>query len=233
MDKPEDTAGMGLLNLGTSTLLTASNDVVPKASNSTRYNLLDQLLSSDSDSDTRGTESKPALASATGVLFAVEKPEHSSTEEDMHSTGGSPEPEQRKSPVKMSAVARLAAARRKKAQASSVGGGGGGALSSSDSDDSDVSPTSKRHVSSFTSMRISADSDSEPDLTTTGSVEANSEAVEEAAKEKKKRRQPRAKDGNTVRAASKKAMAMIHEESARLIRETAVAINPMDYTQPL
>ncbi|KAJ1883700.1 hypothetical protein LPJ81_007228, partial [Coemansia sp. IMI 209127] len=28
-------------------------------------------------------------------------------------------------------------------------------------------------------------------------------------------------------------MAMIHEESARLIRETAVAINPMDYTQPL
>ncbi|KAJ1782718.1 hypothetical protein LPJ59_006740, partial [Coemansia sp. RSA 2399] len=232
MDKPEDTAGMGLLNLGTSTLLTASNDVVPKTSNSTRYNLLDQLLSSDSDSDTRGTESKPALASATGVSFAVQKPEHSSTEEDMHSLGGSPEPEQRKSPVKMSAVARLAAARRKKAQASSVGGGGG-ALSSSDSDDSGVSPTSKRHVSSFTSMRISADSDSEPDLTTTGSVEANSETVEEAAKEKKKRRQPRAKDGNTVRAASKKAMAMIHEESARLIRETAVAINPMDYTQPL
>ncbi|KAJ2402503.1 hypothetical protein GGI23_000667 [Coemansia sp. RSA 2559] len=234
MDNPEDTAGMGVLNPGTSTVPTASNDVAPKSSSSTRYNLLDQLLSSDSDSDTGVAESKPALSSATGVSFAVQNPEHSSSEEDMHSPGGSAEPEKHKSPVKMSAVARLAAARRKRAQELSVGGEGrGGALSSSDSDDTGVSPTSKRPVSSFTSMRISADSDSEPEPTTTGNAEANSNAVEEVAKEKKKRRQPRAKDGNTVRAASKAAMAMIHEESARLIRETAVAINPMDYTRPL
>ncbi|KAJ1663215.1 hypothetical protein EV178_005189 [Coemansia sp. RSA 1646] len=241
MSEPENTTDTGHFNLATSTLLSASEDVAAKPGYSKKYNPLDQLLDSDDDSDNESKETATKLVpvTATSVPSTVNKQKDSLSEEAALSTASSPAPEHRKSPVKMSAVARLAMERRK-AQALS----GGLSLSDSDSDDAGgvQTPSTKRQISSFASMRVNSDSDSDPEFTSVtkqqgqdtsdGSIKVTKEAT---TTKKKERRPPKPKgeDGGKARAASKAAMAMIHEESARLIRETAVAINPMDYTQPL
>ncbi|KAJ2555059.1 hypothetical protein EV175_002379 [Coemansia sp. RSA 1933] len=212
MDNLEDSAttDMGPFNLGTSTLLAASKDTVSKPNHSTRYDPLGQLLDSDSDSDNE---------------------DNAPTKDDARSPHGSPLPEQRKSPVQMSAVARLAAAARRRAQEAS---GENGPLSF-DSDSSDDAIPARMQTTLSAPMRVHSDTDSDPTVSDVASPpQADKGTLEEpAGKKNPKKHRPRAKEGSKPRAASKAAMALIHEESARLIRETAVAVNPMDFTRVL
>ncbi|KAJ2659309.1 hypothetical protein IWW48_003552 [Coemansia sp. RSA 1200] len=251
MDGPEITSTIDL-NLGTSTLLDSTEEA-SRPNHSNRFNPLDQLLGSDDDDDSNNEEkgimvSKPAAPIIPDTSASVKTTaDHSLSIPQSPST-------YLKRPAKTSAVARLAMARRKAKDVFEND------LSSSDSDDNAGimrTPATKRQISSFASLRIDSESESEadsassplPSLPTEPKATLNvfdnkptEETLQSADKKKQRRRQqqqqqPKSRDPNTedikARAASKAAMTKIHEESARLIRETAVTVDPMEYTRPL
>ncbi|KAJ2523641.1 hypothetical protein GGI11_001367 [Coemansia sp. RSA 2049] len=250
MDGPEIASAVDL-NLGTSTLIDSTEETSrPKHSN--RFNPLDQLLGSDDgdddDDDSNNEENDTAVSRPAAPIIPDTSAEHSLSIPQSAST-------YRRSPAKTSAVARLAMARRM-AKAKKVSENDPSSSDSDDNDDIVRTPATKRQVSSFASLRIDSESESEADSATPSTERkapldvSNTRPTEEteppADKKKQQRRrrrrqqqqqQPKPKDPNAedtkARAASKAAMARIHEESARLIRETAVTVDPMEFTRPL
>ncbi|KAJ1728444.1 hypothetical protein LPJ72_005469 [Coemansia sp. Benny D160-2] len=245
MDGPEIASAIDL-NLGTSTLLDSTEETSrPKHSN--KFNSLDQLLGSDDDDDddSNNEANDTAVSRPAAPTIPDTSAEHPLSIPQSAST-------RRKSPAKTSAVARLAMARRMAKKVSEND------PSSSDSDDNNVvvrTPATKRQVASFASLRIDSESESESatpsterkaplDVSNTKPADETKPPADKKKQQRRRRRQqqqqqqqPKPKDPDAeaakARAASKAAMARIHEESARLIRETAVTVDPMEFTRPL
>ncbi|KAJ2741047.1 hypothetical protein GGI20_005456 [Coemansia sp. BCRC 34301] len=250
-------SGGGGLNLASSSLFGAQlncaasldlEEQAPSPSNlellqqqarpSVRFDPLAQLLGSDTEDDTTdaagdsdseigdkenspvGRPSLPLSAAHSMILGAQ--------------TTSDEEEEERRRPFSTarfalnrgadSIVARLASSRRSRA------------VSDSSSEEEDTSGPRQRTMSS---LRLDSDSDSDSD---SGSeplpvtVNAPSLSLVPAKKPRPPRKSKKTLENDAAlgeRPASKAALAKIHQETERLVRETAVLINPLDYTQRL
>ncbi|KAJ2384616.1 hypothetical protein GGI05_004947, partial [Coemansia sp. RSA 2603] len=200
---PDSQEGSAAFDLGTSTLL-------PHA----RYDPVAQLLESDSDSDSdrEAAAVKPAAVKALVLPTLLAQTADSAAQEKKKKAR---KPRQRKEKdkekgkgkgkdkdrIKDSVVGRLAGARRRVA-----------ALESSASEDESPGKSASQPQRRLVNLRI-ASSDSEA-----------SDGAPENPGEETAQRQPK------ERAASKKALAMMHRETERLVRETLVKIDPLEYT---
>ncbi|KAJ2373041.1 hypothetical protein IW150_003813, partial [Coemansia sp. RSA 2607] len=173
-----------------------------------RYDPVAQLLESDSDSDSdrEAAAVKPAAVKAPVLPTLLAQTADSAAQEKKKKAR---KPRQRKEKdkgkskdrIKDSVVGRLAGARRRVA-----------ALESSASEDESHGESALQPQRRLVNLRI-ASSDSEA-----------SDGSPENPGEETAQRQPK------ERAASKKALAMMHRETERLVRETLVKIDPLEYT---
>ncbi|KAJ2726877.1 hypothetical protein GGI07_000205 [Coemansia sp. Benny D115] len=213
-------SGMGF-DIGSSTLGGLTMPVPESGRDINKYDPLAQLLgsdNSDSDSDSDGEKSpvsKQPIRAPVALLPpqepkpAAEKTKKKTTNRKQFSTARF---KLDKGVKKDSVVGRLSMPNSRR-------------MVASDDSDSDVETKKATLVHSKAStqskLRVDSDSDSESDLRPTPK-QPTEEAPVNAEKHARKERK-----------ASKLAMALMHRETERLVRETAVKIDPLDFTRLL
>ncbi|KAJ2008482.1 hypothetical protein H4R26_000178 [Coemansia thaxteri] len=204
-----------------------------------RYDPLAQLLGSDTDDDTEATdggansdsdaaiedkENSPVtgplvpLAVAHTVHFAADtEPEHASEAAHKRRPFSAARFALHKNVKEDSVVARLASSRR------------GRAVSDSEGEEEDVALFDGPRQRTMSSLRLDSGSDS--DL---GAPPPSAKETKKPRAARRPRSSPTKGSADAKpRAASKAAISKLRQETERLVRETAVIINPMDYTQRL